>query len=159
MEIFYECFLTEDYNKKKNNMKIIQTTILIIAAIVYVFLGIIAAAIIGLLYIVTIAVSNYMFIEYEYILTNNELDIVKIINKSKRKNVCTIDISKVSKVLKLENKNGQVSYKKCYVGNEDLKTILINAPHNGEMTTFGLKINDELLRLIKRINPSSFNIV
>lgn len=159
MEIFYEFFLTGDFSKKKNNMKIIQTIILIIAAIAYVFLGMTVALLIALLYGVTIIISNLIFIDYEYTLTNNELDIAKISNKSRRKVICTIDISQVSRVSKLENNNGQAKYKKCYVGNENLKTIVITAPHNGEMTSFGLKINEELLILLKRINPSSFNII
>lgn len=157
MEIFYELFLTGDFSKKKNNMKIIQISISVIAIISYIFLGILVALLMALLYGITIIISNLIFVDYEYTLTNNELDIAKISNNSRRKVICTIDISKVSGVSKLENNNGQAKYKKCYVGNENLKTIVITAPYNGEKTNFGLKINEELLILLKRINPSSFN--
>ena len=36
------------------------------------------------------------FVEYEYILTNFDLDIDKIINQSSRKRLCTIDLHKVT---------------------------------------------------------------
>lgn len=36
------------------------------------------------------------FIEYEYIITNADLDIDKIVNQSKRKRLCTIDLHKVT---------------------------------------------------------------
>lgn len=37
-----------------------------------------------------------LFVEYEYILTNADLDIDKIINQAKRNRLCTIDLHKVS---------------------------------------------------------------
>lgn len=37
-----------------------------------------------------------MFVEYEYILTNSDLDIDKIINQSKRKRLCTLNLRKVT---------------------------------------------------------------
>lgn len=37
-----------------------------------------------------------MFVEYEYILTNSDLDIDKIINQSKRKRLCTLSLRKVT---------------------------------------------------------------
>lgn len=36
------------------------------------------------------------FVEYEYIITNRDLDIDKIINQSARKRLCTIDLPKVT---------------------------------------------------------------
>lgn len=158
MEVFYEQFLSGDFSKKRNQMKIIQTTILIIAAIVYIFLGLIPTILIGVLYLCTIVIANNCFVEYEYTLTNNELDITKIVNQSKRKVICTIDISQISKVSTTDKTNGQVKRKKCYVGNEKLQTIVLTVPHNGENVNFVLKVDDELLLLFKRVNKSSFNI-
>lgn len=37
-----------------------------------------------------------LFVEYEYILTNADLDIDKIVNQAKRNRLCTIDLHKVS---------------------------------------------------------------
>ncbi|MEG2291544.1 MAG: DUF6106 family protein [Clostridium sp.] len=160
METFYEYFLTEDFSTKRKYMKIVQTIILTIVAGTYIMLGsIIITGLVGILYLITILISNYYFIEYEYALTNNELDIAKITNKSRRKNICTIDISKVSKVSILgSNNDGQVKYKKCYVGNENLKTIGITVPSNGEVKNYSLRVDEKLLSLFKRINPSKFNI-
>lgn len=157
MEIFYECFLTGDFNRKKSTMKIIQITLIIIAAITYVLLGPTVVIFIALLYIITIVISNYIFVEYEYSLTNNELDIAKIVDKSRRKTICTIDIAQVSGVTKLEDYKGQAKYKKCYVGNNQIKTLIITTASNGQKNSFALKINEELLVLLKRINPSVFN--
>lgn len=38
------------------------------------------------------------FVEYEYILTNFDLDIDKIVNQSSRKRLCTIDLHKVTEI-------------------------------------------------------------
>ena len=38
------------------------------------------------------------FVEYEYILTNFDLDIDKIINQAKRKRLCTIDLHTVTEI-------------------------------------------------------------
>lgn len=38
------------------------------------------------------------FVEYEYIITNRDLDIDKIINQSARKRLCTIDLPKVTEL-------------------------------------------------------------
>lgn len=42
-----------------------------------------------------------MFVEYEYILTNADLDIDKIVNQSKRSRLCTINLRKVTACGKL----------------------------------------------------------
>ena len=42
------------------------------------------------------------FIEYEYILTNFDLDIDKIINQAKRKRLCTIDLHTVTEIGKVD---------------------------------------------------------
>lgn len=159
METFYEYFLTEDFSTKKKYMKVVQTIILIIVAATYIMLGsIVLTAAVAVLYLITILISNYYFVEYEYALTNNELDIAKIINKSRRKAIATIDITKVSKVSKLRDNNGQANYKKCYVGNDHLQTIGITVPNNGQVNNYALKVDENLLLLFKRLNPSNFNI-
>lgn len=38
------------------------------------------------------------FVEYEYIITNRDLDIDKIMNQSSRKRLCTIDLKKVTEM-------------------------------------------------------------
>lgn len=42
-------------------------------------------------------VTRY-FVEYEYIITNRDLDIDKIINQASRKRLCTIDLMKVTEL-------------------------------------------------------------
>lgn len=161
METFYEFFLTEDFSKKKKYMKMVQTIILVMAAITYILQGsIIITGFILILYGITILISNYYFVEYEYELTNNELDIAKIINKNKRKLICTIDIAKVSKVTKLNNNIKQATnYKKCYVGNDNLTTIGLTLPSDGQVINYAIKVDEKLLMLFKRINPSNFNLM
>lgn len=56
-------------------------------------LGILLAAAIGLL-VLGIWLMSGMNVEYEYIITNNEMDIDKIIGRRKRKRMITVDLAR-----------------------------------------------------------------
>ncbi|MDR1755006.1 MAG: DUF6106 family protein, partial [Eubacterium sp.] len=49
----------------------------------------------GSIYIMTFLFKN-MSVEYEYIITNNEMDIDKIMGQSKRKRLCTLKLSSIN---------------------------------------------------------------
>lgn len=98
--------------------------------------------------------------EYEYILTNNELDIDVIYNRSKRKRVTTIDMKKIEIMASIED----ASHK----GDLEKGTKTINASDNSNgantyaiigQTQFGLtKVlitpNDEFLKELHRQAPN-----
>lgn len=64
--------------------------------------GLIAA---GLIFYGAFHLSKRLFIEFEYIVTNNILDIDKIIAKSSRKRVVSIDIADISEIKKYNPAN------------------------------------------------------
>lgn len=72
-------------------MAVLAAALLFLAFITgfLVFLLIAGAAVFGGIYLL-----NGMDIEYEYIITNNELDIDKIIGRRKRKRMITVDLSR-----------------------------------------------------------------
>lgn len=89
--------------KKKTSAEVTKTTAAVLGSLLGVaacmffsiykgilFLSIFAA---GFLWLGIWVISN-MNIEYEYIVTNNEMDIDKIIGKRKRKRMITVDLSK-----------------------------------------------------------------
>jgi len=102
-------------------------------------------------------------IEFEYSLTNNELDIDKIISKRKRKHLITIDIKKIellapisSEQFKHESGSATITrsldyssgtknantYFAVFFGNDGLKSLLIFEP------------NEKMLTGIKRYIPN-----
>lgn len=66
-------------------------------------LAILWGAAIGII-VLCVWLINGMKIEYEYILTNNEMDIDKIIGRRKRKRMITVDLSKAEDLGKYPSK-------------------------------------------------------
>lgn len=90
--------------KKKTGADIVRMITLSLALILAASACMFASIVFGLSFLVIIAVGllalgvwlvSGMNIEYEYIITNNEMDIDKIIGKRKRKRMITIDLTKV----------------------------------------------------------------
>jgi hypothetical protein len=109
MDIFHEQIV----KKKLSGLRllamiavIVGFALAIIAAFVFLSLILPMAMLIiaGLLYLAWFVVTGFN-IEYEYILTNDELDIDKIIAKRKRKRLISIKMSSVSEFAKLSSDN------------------------------------------------------
>ncbi len=112
MDIFFEQLVKMKYDAKR------------VAAIVGIYLG--GAALIWLIFTIaigygpfgmfvfialifpilyfTVMFASFFKVEYEYILTNGEVDIDKIVNKSRRRRVATFECSAVESMKKY-NKN------------------------------------------------------
>jgi hypothetical protein len=109
MDIFHEQIV-----KKPNTglrlaaMAGIIAGFLIACTLCFIFLGIIFPVnlllIAGLIYLCWYVVTG-MSIEYEYIITNDDLDIDKIIAKRKRKRLISIKMSSFSDIAVLTNEN------------------------------------------------------
>lgn len=89
--------------KKKTTADIVKMITLSLGLILGAAACMFAAMFIGLTFLVVIAVGllalgvwlvSGMNVEYEYIITNNEMDIDKIIGRRKRKRMITIDLTK-----------------------------------------------------------------
>lgn len=86
---------------KKASVIVIAVSLMFIA--LYVFFLIIPYPPMALVAIVLLGYGAYCFLrtlnyEYEYIFTNGELDIDKIVAKSKRKRLCTVKISTFTRI-------------------------------------------------------------
>lgn len=89
--------------KKKTGADVAKTITLSLAIVMGAVACILAAFLIGLSFLLLVAVGlialgiwlvSGMNIEYEYIITNNEMDIDKIIGRRKRKRMITIDLTR-----------------------------------------------------------------
>lgn len=150
----YEQFLGGANPKALSLVNNIKNAMLILAAASYMlFSSVIAIAIIGLYLIFCLATLG-VYVEYEYELTENELDIFKILSKKKRKLVKCIDISKVgrpinskelnfdkyNKVIKLYTKDYENYNKQCFVIEESSETKI-----------YEVALNEELLGYVGRV--------
>ncbi|MCD8094768.1 MAG: DUF6106 family protein [Ruminococcus sp.] len=97
------------------------------------------------------------FVEYEYIVTNSDLDIDKITNQSKRKRLCTVDLHKVSECGKYSG-NVTVSEDETLIqasaNNPELDDYYLRFTHK----TFGNAVlvftpSIEVLELIQQFFP------
>lgn len=156
---FYEQFLTEDFEGKRKAIGVMENVILVLSFLAFMYFGLTSAMIIIVLYLGIVVSKHYLFVEYEYALTNNELDIFRITNKSRRKLVTTIDIRRVDNVKKLTSSSETVKGKKCYVGeNKELTTLVIEQNEKGQKVNYGLRFDETLLANCRRINPGSFKV-
>ncbi len=100
-------------------------------------------------------------VEYEYILTNNELDIDKIIGKNGRKRLCTINFSEIeqcanitdSRFLNVYNStDGKIV--KNYAGDIDGDRVyFVDYSKNGERRRVIFQPNEKILNGIRKANP------
>ncbi len=97
--------------------------------------------------------TSLFYVEYEYIVTNGSFDIDKIIAKSSRKRVISLELSEVNGIERYNpaakdvcdvklvacNENAAGAYKMTVVGKENKKTVIVFAPDErikGAMTKF-----------------------
>ena len=84
-------YYTEQLVKKKPDMKDMMTKAILIAVTIVSILAVLYYPIIILVPVLLIGLDIFMFhrlkVEYEYLYVNGDLDIDKIMNKSKRKRV------------------------------------------------------------------------
>lgn len=100
MDIFYEFIV-----KRKNTLKdilIIMGAYFLAFFISFILLGYLTTPfgsfvllIIVILWYLTIKLVKSRYIEYEYALTNNELDIDKIMGKQRRKHIMTVNLKEI----------------------------------------------------------------
>ncbi len=137
MDVFKEFIVKKELttNEKTSRLLIILACIALAFAFIIFTLG----TIIQLFGILFAALSVYFgwklitryFVEYEYIITNADLDIDKITNQSSRKRLCTIDLHKVSEFGK---------YKSEMDIPDDL-TIIQASANNSELEDYYLYFN------------------
>lgn len=95
----------------------------------------------------TYRLSQRFFIEFEYIVTNNTLDIDKIIAKSSRKRICSVEIPDIVEVKPLNGTlppaaNGETRVVSC---DTDVKgAYILTVSGDGKKTTVIMAPNDRI---------------
>ena len=100
--------------------------------------------------------SQRFFIEFEYIVTNNTLDIDKIIAKSSRKRICSVEIPNVTEIKKLNGilpplTNGETRVVSCDTDNKDAYILTVSG--DNKRTTIIMAPNDRIKEGIVKSLP------
>jgi len=117
--------------------------------------------IVVVLIVILVVLFKRMNIEYEYIFTNGELDIDKIINKSKRKSVVSIHVNRFKIMAPIMNKDYEkdlASYTKLY----DFSSGQVSESTYGVIYEIGdqrvkmiFEPNEKMFKAIRRYIPKS----
>jgi len=166
MDIFMEHLVKH----KKGVGSIVATVgIIILAVILFLFFGIISLSGIlsvftgagfllmaGVIYLAFYAIK-YLNVEYEYILTNSELDIDRILGKSKRKRMLTIDFREIeycAEISELEDKKAGV--KKTFdfsgIGYNKTYFIIIDTEDSGRICVL-FEPTSKMIEAARKFNP------
>jgi hypothetical protein len=131
---------------------------LIASALCFIFLGFLFPVnlllIAGLIYLCWYIVTG-MSIEYEYILTNDDLDIDKIIAKRKRKRLISIKMSSFSDIAVLTNDNANAGDKTLVdCAGTEFKAYAVDFKHDkmGECRLV-FTPSDDMLEAIVKVMP------
>ena len=100
-------------------------------------------------------------IEYEYILTNNELDIDKIIARRGRKRLCTVNFKEIEQCASIYDPNFAYVYRNSegrsvrnYAGNIDAERVyFVDFSKESERIRVIFQPNERILDGIKKSNP------
>ncbi len=139
-ETFKEYLIKQKKSSKDNlaQVGIIAGAIIIIMLAFTYFQGFLGTVLIVGVVFLTIVVFSSFNKEYEYILTNNELDIDVIYNQSRRKRVMTIDMKKIEVMASTKDERHQSELSKNYKvvnvsDNSEDETTYVIMTQNPEM--------------------------
>ncbi|MGN0634392.1 MAG: DUF6106 family protein [Oscillospiraceae bacterium] len=137
MDIFKEFIVKKELTKNERMSKYF----IIVASVALAFTFIILSfpttfALFGILFGCLSVYLGYqliarMFIEYEYILTNNDLDVDKIINQSSRKRLITLSLKSVTECGKYDES----------VELDDNETLVMASAKNPELCDYYLRFD------------------
>lgn len=109
--------------------------------------------------------SKDMFVEYEYALTNNELDIDKILGKSRRKHIITVDFKTVEICASINDNrftseyNTSVSKILDVTGKSDNEIYFVNFTTDQGRTRVLFQPTDKMKDGLKLVNPRAIHII
>lgn len=151
---------------KKTSAVSMKKTGIIVAAVIIGVLGItFGGMFLGPLVVVGLVIgANYlvksMNLEYEYALTNDELDVDKIMNKERRKRLLTIDIKEIHMMAHITDglRKGDMERAQKTIdvssGVEGPDTYAILFMHENTLTKLVFEPNDGIQKSIYRQAPS-----
>lgn len=154
---FYEQFQTKDYRVMHQRLNLLANSLLIMSLFSLVVLKSIGNTLIIIGgYLIVMLIIRSKILEYEYELTMSEVVITKIINKKKRKKVLEIDVKAIEKVTNTFDEKGSVRYINACLNESNLEKRYVYVRHNGKLTVIKMAMDEKLISICKRINPSCF---
>nr|WP_317356993.1 hypothetical protein [uncultured Tyzzerella sp.] len=166
MNKFYEQFITKDYGTLPNAINIISKTILIFALLIIFTFGIfnLLGIIISIpFFIVFLLIEVYLansFLEYEYEYYDKDITISKIIGKRRRKVIGNIDVRNILKVSNINSLSKEEKPIRCTIKGLNLKEVVIFVnDKNGKKVGYLVGLDEEILSILKKDNPTLFNYI
>lgn len=157
-DVFHEQLVKRVGNSKNIMVKALTIVACIIVLFIALSIEVLALFIIPII-IAEVVVVVFIFrrqnIEFEYIVTNSELDIDKVINMSKRKHLFTIDAKSIVSMTKYENIDRIPQFKStektvdASSGVHDENTQAFIANVKGKTTTIIFDPNEDIYKALK----------
>lgn len=100
-------------------------------------------------------------IEFEYILTNTELDIDKIVAQRSRKRIITVNFREIEKCAKFDAEGADTSISRIERLYGDIRSgnvYFVDFSRDGEKIRLLFEPNERILTELKKINPRCVNI-
>ncbi len=110
---------------------------------------------VGIVYLSYYVISGFN-IEYEYIATNTDLDIDKIVNKRKRKRIISLRLSEIDILAPVENARENLAQTKIInaaKSKNDPDAYYIITSKNGQKTKIIFNPNEKMIENAKRFYP------
>lgn len=148
----------------------VKKVLMIVGTVLAAFAGIFIHWI-GLIVLVAFAAADYFLIpgfdlEYEYLYVNGELDIDKIMSRTKRKRVCSLQLEKMvlfapsnSHELDYYNNNKGIRVLDYSSREEDHKVYAMIIQGDKGLDKILLEPNEVILNDIRRIAPSKVKLI
>lgn len=156
MECFYEQFIANDRQRLQWTLDIVSKFILALTGIYLLAFRWISVLTFVLIYVLIILVARNVFVEYEYELTNNELVIFKIMNKSNRKTIATLDVNSITEIKAVDEVKDKSKVITACLENTGLKEKVVFFKTSLGIIGFHLAMDKELINLMSKINPIAF---
>lgn len=166
MDIFKEQMVAVNPNGKTKMKKTIIIVVAVIAAVLGMMFG---GAFIGPLLVVGLIfggsyLTKAMNLEYEYILTNSELDVDKIMNKERRKKFLSLDLKEINLMAHIDDGARKPDFERAQKtidissGEKGPNTYVIVFMHKNELTKLIMEPNEEMQQLMFKKSPSKVHL-
>lgn len=172
MDIFCEYIV----KKKFEALDVLKLFGIVIAAIALSFIALIIGlsfdlgigfALVAIVFYLAYLLAKFIYTEFEYALTNNELDIDKILGKSRRKRVITVDFKTVEICASINdekyksefNNTGAIAKTINVTGKSDYDIYFVDFPAEAGKTRLLFQPTDKMKDALKLINPRAIHIL
>ena len=145
MEEVFEQFIECDKRKTTSNILKGLAMVFFVLSAFFLTISLLVSIVMGVIALALFILSFLSYVEYEYELFNDTINISKIYNESRRKTVKSISIGDIRKVYE-NNTNNKKNNKVFY--NSNIKGLSVYTFELNDNTKIELALNDKLKRRI-----------